>query len=107
MNDRLQADVQALARGGDNLGQLSAELNALANDLREAVHRYTNAGGTGEIGHQWTVNYKPAEEHGLQFLELMCDTIGQSANRTTSTAGAYQNTNDDADDASRRRTTDS
>lgn len=96
MTGEFKADLQALLQGGMTIGQVSDEVRALANDLRAAVASYADAGGTGEIGEAWTVNYKPAEEQGLRFLTLLSEVIEEAAGRTRDTGIVFSGTNEDA-----------
>ena len=97
MSDRLYVDVEALTRGGINLAQWSALANQIGGRLQSATATYRNAGGTGEMGEQFTANYKPGEQKALEFLLILMKVVGSYSEKTFEAAKVFDETNTEAD----------
>lgn len=95
--EHLEVDVPALNRGGVNLDRYALLARTIAGTIRQATVVYVNAGGTGEMGEKFDTNYKPGERKALEFLDLLDEIVGGSANRTFLVARNFDNTSDDAD----------
>jgi hypothetical protein len=100
MSDRTSVDIEGLKAAGVDLEKISEQAQQIAKDLLNAVHACAHAGGTGQMGMAFDVNYKPNQEIGMDFLSLFNDAIGSSGVRTSkvarSFADAEQNANQTA-----------
>lgn len=99
MSDRLHVDVAALTNGGVNLDEWSRLAKDIAARVDAAVSLYRNAGGGGEMGEQYTTNYKPGEAKALQFLLLLNEVVGSYSDRTLQVARNFEDTSNEADHA--------
>ena len=103
MSDRTQVDPAYLQRGGQHLDTYSTLAGSICGQLRNATTMYANAGGTGEMGEQFKVNYKPGEEKALEFLELLEEIVGGAGQATMKTGVHFSQVSDEADQAAQSR----
>lgn len=93
--DDFSADIEELERGGVHLQDIST----LAATIRANVHNVTGKygrtlGGNGDIGKSFEVNYYPAADAGLQFLDALADLVDTHGSKTIKLGGFFADVND-------------
>lgn len=99
MTDRTSVDIEALKRSGVDLETIAEQAQQIRADLLNAIHACAHAGGTGTMGMQFDLNYKPNEEIGTDFLNLFNDVIGSSGVRTSKVARSFADAEQNANQA--------
>ncbi|OLF17638.1 hypothetical protein [Actinophytocola xanthii] len=94
------ADVEGLRSAGINITRWSTLARNIADRVHAATVRYQNAGGTGgDMTKSFNANYRPGEQKALEFLRLLDIEIGGLGSRTIEVAQTFEQTNDDANQA--------
>jgi hypothetical protein len=82
VSGEFSVDVDALRLGGVDIDAISRTSHSILRELYSAVTLYANAGGDGEIGKAMKLNYEPTRDDGLQFLELLGQSLSLNGDRT-------------------------
>ncbi|WP_434444124.1 hypothetical protein [Lentzea sp. E54] len=97
--NRLSVDTDALLRSGVDVLGATELAKSISRDLLSAVETYRDAGGTGEMGEQFERGYVPGAKRGVDFVNLLSDTLGDASQRTVDTAQSFSNSADEANAA--------
>lgn len=94
------ADVEGLRVAGVDITEWSNLAGNIADKVHAATVKYQKAGGTGgDMTESFNANYRPGEQKALEFLRLLDTEIGGLGGRTIEVAQTFQQTDDDANQA--------
>ena len=96
MSDQFSVDVDALRLGGVNIDEISRTGHSILRELYSSVSLYANAGGDGQIGKAMKLNYEPARDDCLQFLDLLGQSLSLNGERTSRLGSLMGNVDADA-----------